>query len=575
MNAKQIVAVGLVLGVATGLGYHLLTRPARTINNTDQPLKPLASFDLQPMELPKQDAVAVDAEPTNVGVSGQKVAHTSQITLAENQADSSSDFALPALEDPASNLSLDEQMTSDSAMASQPPELVLVQNEDDSPDLDIAIESPQEFASEAALMEQPVESPEIQPAQETPQLPVVIKTPQPTAAPQRNVWKSNPFTESDRGQTAPMTTDNSNLELESMIQEEQNVQPATAESSDLEIDDLPLEPAAASRPLNSVMSMNDPRWNLPVSGPAVENFVAPPQVAPATAVRLSETDAQKAVHHIEYGKELSRRGAGFSAREEFLKAIQVIVTANDRQSGSNQHSAALREAMKIMTEAEQFEIGNAEQQIRMNLVEVVRSHQSKILSPSEAAQLTPSQAIDRYFHRAQKLLDFAGGRNVVTAEAYYCLGKLHSAVAATKQVAGRIDTAKSVVFHQSALASDSKHHRAANELGVLFAKNGRVEESKTLFQRSLTIQPHPQTWRNLAIAHQRLGEQELAAQANNEFQILANNPIMDSSIDWLPIGQFNLESPYQPQRVASAPTEPVTPQQQGGKSISQRLKDLF
>ena len=47
------------------------------------------------------------------------------------------------------------------------------------------------------------------------------------------------------------------------------------------------------------------------------------EVTPSN-VKLSESVAQEAVHHIEYGKSLSRRGASFGARQKFFAALGVI-----------------------------------------------------------------------------------------------------------------------------------------------------------------------------------------------------------------------------------------------------------
>ena len=270
---------------------------------------------------------------------------------------------------------------------------------------------------------------------------------------------------------------------------------------------------------NSVLSLNDrehdnlafttPTVPAPTAPATIQPYheqalvndqvsVQPVQIVPQAQRSLNNADALKAVHHIEYGKTLSRRGAAFTARQEFLAAMQVIATSNDKASEDNRHSKALKMAMLAMREANDFSVANSEQQIHMDVASVVESHRSQVLSPAQAKHLSPVQAMNRYFAHAQEQLDLAGGRNVVSAEVFYCMGKLHTFLNRNQKVLGPYETAQSVIYHQAALLSDNQHHRSSNELGVLLARSGRLEQSKLLFERSLMAQPTIRTWQNLA-----------------------------------------------------------------------------
>ena len=401
----------------------------------------------------------------------------------------------------------------------------------------------------------------------------------------KSIWKGNPFI-------------NSTPERNSV---------ATPVSPSVDLPQATINHKAPPQP-NSVLSLNDPgRDNLSFTPqtvqalPAVaipdtvqpyqQQAVASDQVInqPVPQVQysysLNNADAQKAVHHIEYGKTLSRRGAAFTARQEFLAAIQVIATSNDRASGDNRHSKALKMAMLSMREAEDFSVANPEQQIHMDVASVVESHRSQVLTPAQADHLSPVQAMNRYFAHAQEQLDMAGGRNVVSAEVFYCMGKLHTFLNRNQKVLGPYETAQSVVYHQAALLSDNQHHRSANELGVLLARSGRLEQSKLLFERSLMSQPTIRTWQNLAEAHRRLGETKFADQAATEVQILANSPAPNgnSNIQWKPVEVFNQEAPIElnHQRVAQLPSLPqqkpvAAPAKPGAiKTIKDKLKGIF
>ena len=413
-------------------------------------------------------------------------------------------------------------------------------------------------------------------------------------------WKSNPFINNTSEATSAAASPVANSIRQMPQATSRGVSPPQANSvlslndptrEDFDFTAPPVPtapPAPTARTAQAIPAAVIPETIQPYQQQAPANnqvLPQPVQTAPQVHVELGSADAQKAVHHIEYGKTLSRRGAAFTARQEFLAAMQVIAASNDRVSGDNRHSKALKMALLTMREADDFSVSNPEQQIHMDVGSVVESHRSQVLSPAQAANLSPVQAMNRYFAHAQNQLDLAGGRNVVSSEVFYCMGKLHTLLNHKQKVLGPYETAQSVVYHQAALLSDNQHHRSANELGVLLARSGRLEQSKLLFERSLMSQPTIRTWQNLAETHRRLGETNFANQAVSEVQLLANSPAtsVNSNIQWKPVEVFNADAPIEinQQRVAQLPTLPqqkteATPAKAGKlKSLTEKLKGIF
>ncbi len=193
--------------------------------------------------------------------------------------------------------------------------------------------------------------------------------------------------------------------------------------------------------------------------------------------------------------------------------------------------------------------------------------------------------MQKYFAFAKQKLDQSSGRNVVSAEALYCLGKLHTAVSVNKSVPNKIDVAKAITYHQAALLGNASDFRSANELGVLMAKTGQLAEATSLFKQSLITNPTPQTWKNLAKTHHRMGQQNLAQLAEAEFSVAVQTQIAnsESGIHWMPTTRFNESAPMEfsdNTRVASRPVAPGqnSPTQEAdsdNKSLGERLKDLF
>ena len=380
-------------------------------------------------------------------------------------------------------------------------------------------------------------------------------------------------------------TDNDFVFQDALVSETEDASPLS-ENSVLSLNDPEFEEIDIAQQTNSIPSAAVPteRRSYQRSAQTSDQEQAL-LTAPVQHIALNSADAQKAVHHIEYGKTLSRRGAAFTARQEFLAAMQVIAAGNDRVTGDNRHSKALKMAMLTIREADDFTVANSDQQIQMDVASVVETHRSNVLTVDQAGHLSPVQAMNQYFAKAQQYLDLAGGRNVVSAEVFYCMGKLHTLLSRNQKVLGPYETAKSVVYHQVALLSDDQHHRSANELGVLLARNGRLEQSKLLFERSLLAQPTVRTWQNLAQTHWRLGEQDFARRAVTESKLLASgqSQVIDSSIQWKPVEQFNADAPteFNQQRVAQLPNlstkpAPASPQKPKlGKSIAEKIKGIF
>jgi len=234
-------------------------------------------------------------------------------------------------------------------------------------------------------------------------------------------------------------------------------------------------------------------------------------------VGLPDSVAHKAVHNIEYGKSLSRRGAAFAARQEFYSSLRILAQAHDTQAGGTAYTRALRDAIIALKEAEDFIVSDTETQIGLNVGAVVEGHSTKLIPLPEAANMTAIGAMQRYFTFASNQLRVASGQNPVAAEALYCLGKLHTVQAKFGANTSKLDIAKSIVFHQAAISSDRSNFRSANELGVLMANSGRLQESQEMLKRSLQIQQLPQAWQNLAVVHQRAGQAQLAQLAHQEY----------------------------------------------------------
>lgn len=410
-----------------------------------------------------------------------------------------------------------------------------------------------------------------------------------SSQPKRFQWKNNPFMDADQMpavQPSQDVDDSPTLaqdaafdavpELASIplqtSDQLNDIQPGEVQSG---VVDTPASPVAAS--FESTNRRNQIAPEIDASTAEMQSVVT--QASLPIVVGLPESVSHKAVHSIEYGKSLSRRGAAFAARQEFYSALRMMAQSHDASAGGNAYTQSLRSGILALKEAEDFIVSDTETQIGLKVADVIEGHSTNIIGNQEARTMTAIEAMQRYFFAASHQIRTASGSNVVAAEALYCLGKLHTVQARFSATPSKLDIAKAIVFHQAAMAADSNNYRSANELGALLANSGRLDESQDMLKRSLRISQMPQTWQNLAVVHQRRGEQQLAQMAQREAAIAAsqaNHPGYSQSIRWVDSATFNDSTPvHLQQHVAETPGAPQPAPQGDNRSFGQRLKSLF
>ncbi len=271
--------------------------------------------------------------------------------------------------------------------------------------------------------------------------------------------------------------------------------------------------------------------------------------------------SQRADGMIDRGFLLAEKGAYYSAQTEFKQALRTVSQALDAHFGGSHYSEALAAGWLALEEANDF----AAQSQRGPVVDVgliVESHQTPLLKDYAMDDVSPVLAMQHYFVFAQEQLVEACGRAPVASRALHGLGKIHMVLGEKSGSAERLHGPKALAFQQAALTTDPGNFLAANELGVLLARFGKLHEARSVLQHSVAIYPLPETWQNLSVVHQRLGEAELAAQslANWQFALQqaggqspsqqANNRSM---IQWVPPQAFAGQQPGSP----NAPSMPV------------------
>jgi tetratricopeptide (TPR) repeat protein len=253
---------------------------------------------------------------------------------------------------------------------------------------------------------------------------------------------------------------------------------------------------------------------------------------------------RRADQRVRHGFQLAQRGALYSARSEYIAALQLVAQANDAQSESQYFSQALASGLTALKEASDFARQNPRKP-ETDVAAIVARHRTAILKGQPGPKLTPMAAAQRYYTFAGEQLATAASREMTGSMALVGLGKVALDPAGNRAAQPLDRTAQAMALYQAALMADAGNYRAANELGVLAAENGNLSRARDLFVTSLSLSKEGSVWRNLATVHLRLGEKQLAAQAECEALALERSGTArpDPRVQWLEPTAFAQTTP--------------------------------
>lgn len=259
---------------------------------------------------------------------------------------------------------------------------------------------------------------------------------------------------------------------------------------------------------------------------------------------ITQSDIQIAGAHINYGKTLARKGATFSARNEFVNALAVLAQSFDLQTGTRDRSSALASGLRAIEEADDFYASSAGSALDTDVAAVIEGHLSQVFSREGATQITRSQALDAYYSYAAQQLEFAlGTQNWLASEALYALGRLHGILGQANTETQPREFAKATVLHRLAIQAWPDNFASRNDLAVLLASQGQLPAARELLIQALTVQRRSELWLNLASVHQQLGELDLAELAKREAELLRTqatemNSQSGRAIRWVQTSEF-------------------------------------
>ncbi len=263
------------------------------------------------------------------------------------------------------------------------------------------------------------------------------------------------------------------------------------------------------------------------AGPRLENYESEKSLSMAAAMedRLTKlpatsrgepTDAsvpeavqRQAEQLLAEAIELADRGALYAARVEFLRVLRLVTQSLDASLGRPIHAPALLVGLRALEEADDFAMADPHLESDVALEGILATHHTPVLKQCDTSQLTPLLAIQKYYAFACEHLALAGNRQRVASEALFSLGRIESLLTQT-QGESSSKTPRSIAYFTASLTVNPLNSRAANELGVLLARRGRLEEAREVLSHCARSAPSAVALRNLGQVEERLGHRDRA-----------------------------------------------------------------
>lgn len=220
---------------------------------------------------------------------------------------------------------------------------------------------------------------------------------------------------------------------------------------------------------------------------------------------------------IRYGEDLAGRAALYAARSKFVEALRIIALSLDAGHPDEKHSRALDAGLKALDEADDF--AQAGQAPTTDLSVLIAKHQTPVLHGAKLDEISRVKAGQRYLGYGRDKLIAACGEEPVASIALSHLGRAWAAQT-SKTADASIGMAKAVVLHQAALTVNPQDSIAANELGVLLARCGRLDQAAAYLEQSISIQETPENWSNLSRVLKLSGDLHGAQRAHGRYMLL-------------------------------------------------------
>ncbi len=300
----------------------------------------------------------------------------------------------------------------------------------------------------------------------------------------------------------------------------------------------PAEMKAGNSYLSQVQNSSYVSNPLDVSSPDID-WQYPNLVIP----RATIANFQK---KMAYGKKLARVGALASAEKEAQMGLKLVAESLDFSTRRHTlYTKKIDDVFVTLKEMTDFRVENS------NLADMIQSHKTPILKEKHPADLSRNLAQLAYLSYAEEQLYGIFANYRFCSDAFFTLGKIFLSSRIGNEDT-EVATMKAMLMFRMAVTLNPADSQSANELGAMYAGLNYLDVAKEYFVQSVSNSPTPTAWQNLARIHRMLGEQQLAAQAENEYRILAQGS--SQKVSWVTPDEFGRSNQFRPTNGTNHPT---------------------
>lgn len=246
----------------------------------------------------------------------------------------------------------------------------------------------------------------------------------------------------------------------------------------------------SSEPRGSTVILRKPNTN-PISPQPAGNGLAPPTGNQNTTVAESSVlikqnnrppnDPSKKVAAIpENQSENARKAAAFAAEDEYVQALRWIAHSRDSATKSEEHRQALIEAFVAFDEADDFAETLVNFTTKSDVQHVVASHRTPVLKNVKQDRIPALDALQSYYAFTADRLAVSLGQDKAASVALCGLAQLQELRDQAVYPNRTMGAARAILLLQASLAADETNTMAAKELGELYTRYGRLEQSRAV-----------------------------------------------------------------------------------------------
>jgi Flp pilus assembly protein TadD len=215
--------------------------------------------------------------------------------------------------------------------------------------------------------------------------------------------------------------------------------------------------------------------------------------------------------------DLAQRGATYSAHTEFHGVLALCALELDARDGVTVHRESLREGLIALHEADELCGQPIDWSNSSDAYHASAGKARPIVEGSTPARADSIQVVQKYFTFAEDRFVYACQGMPGASLAYYGLARTYVQPGTRHTHAA----GKAAMMQRVALRIEPMNVLAANELGVLLAQHGRLNEAEALFKECVATNATPESLQNLAVVYARQGRSEASRAAKLESDRLA------------------------------------------------------